>query len=165
MRIGLDLGGTKIEAVAFDATGATRARRRVATPRDDYAATLRAIAGLVEEVERETGERGTVGIGMPGAISPATGLVKNTVDVDNSSLTSISGYDLYGRQTSLSEAGGAQTSSTMFDDVNAKVLQPGNHEAPLFQQHRRRHCASNVVRHCRLLLDEGQEFFVGEDDY
>jgi fructokinase len=81
MRIGLDLGGTKIEAVALDAAGATRARRRVATPRDDYAATLRAIAGLAEEVERETGERGTVGIGMPGAISPATGLVKNANSV------------------------------------------------------------------------------------
>ena len=81
MRIGLDLGGTKIEAVALDTAGATRARRRVATPRDDYAATLRAIAGLVEEVERETGERGTVGIGMPGAISPATGLVKNANSV------------------------------------------------------------------------------------
>ena len=81
MRIGLDLGGTKIEAVALDAAGATRARRRVATPRDDYAATLRAIAGLVEEVEREIGERGTVGIGMPGAISPATGLVKNANSV------------------------------------------------------------------------------------
>ena len=52
----------------------------------------------------------------------ATGLVKNTVDTDNSSLTSISGYDIYGRQTSLSEAGGAQTTSTTFDDVNAKVM-------------------------------------------
>jgi fructokinase len=81
MRIGLDLGGTKIEAVALDAAGATWARRRVATPRNDYAATLRAIAGLVDEVEREIGERGTVGIGMPGAISPATGLVKNANSV------------------------------------------------------------------------------------
>jgi fructokinase len=81
MRIGLDVGGTKIEAVALDAAGATRARRRVATPRNDYAATLRAIAGLVEEVEREAGARGTVGIGMPGAISPATGLVKNANSV------------------------------------------------------------------------------------
>src|SRR5882672_4453774 len=81
MRIGLDLGGTKIEAVALDAGGATRARRRVATPRDDYAATLRALAGLVEEVEGEAGARGTVGIGMPGAISPATGLVKNANSV------------------------------------------------------------------------------------
>src|SRR2546425_12358569 len=81
IRIGVDLGGTKIEAVARDAAGTGRARRRVPTPRDDYPATLRAIAGLVEAVEGEVGERGTVGIGMPGAISPATGLVKNANSV------------------------------------------------------------------------------------
>ncbi len=81
IRIGVDLGGTKIEAVALDAAGTVRARRRVPTPRDDYAATLRAIAGLVEAVEGDVGERGTVGIGMPGAISPATGLVKNANSV------------------------------------------------------------------------------------
>ncbi len=77
MRIGVDLGGTKIEAVALDDRGETRARRRVPTPRKDYDGTLRAIAGLVAEIEAETGERGTVGVGMPGALSPATGLVKN----------------------------------------------------------------------------------------
>lgn len=77
MRIGVDLGGTKIEAIALDDDGGVRARRRVATPRDDYDATLRAIAGLVSAIETETGRRGTVGIGMPGALSPATGLVKN----------------------------------------------------------------------------------------
>jgi fructokinase len=77
MRIGVDLGGTKIEAIALDDDGAVRARRRVATPRHDYDATLRAIAGLVSAIEKETGRRGTVGIGMPGALSPATGLVKN----------------------------------------------------------------------------------------
>jgi fructokinase len=77
MRIGVDLGGTKIEAIALADDGAVRARRRVATPRDDYEATLAAIAALVEDVEREAGDRGSVGIGMPGAISPATGLVKN----------------------------------------------------------------------------------------
>ncbi len=77
MRIGIDLGGTKIEGVALDASGAARARRRVATPRDDYDATLRAIAELVAALEAEAGERGTVGLGMPGAISPATGRVKN----------------------------------------------------------------------------------------
>jgi|SRR6266699_1194446 len=81
IRIGVDLGGTKIEAVALDAAGTVRARRRVPTPRDDYAATLRVIAGLVEAVEGDVGERGTVGIGMPGAISPATGLVKNANSV------------------------------------------------------------------------------------
>ncbi len=77
MRIGIDLGGTKIEGVALDASGATRARRRVATPRDDYDATLRAMAEIVAALEAEAGERGTVGVGMPGAISPATGRVKN----------------------------------------------------------------------------------------
>ena len=77
MRIGIDLGGTKIEAVALDDRGDVRARRRLATPRGDYDGTLRAMAGTVAELEAETGERSTVGIGMPGALSPATGLVKN----------------------------------------------------------------------------------------
>jgi fructokinase len=77
LRIGIDLGGTKIEAVALGADGSERFRRRIDTPRGSYAGTLRAIADLVCAVEAETGERGTVGIGMPGAVSPATGLVKN----------------------------------------------------------------------------------------
>jgi fructokinase len=77
MRIGIDLGGTKIEAVALDDDGLVRARRRLATPRGDYEGTVRAMAGVVAELEAETGEPGTVGIGMPGALSPATGLVKN----------------------------------------------------------------------------------------
>jgi fructokinase len=77
VRIGVDLGGTKIEAVALDAAGLVLARRRVPTPRDDYRATLDAIAGLVRELETETGRQGTVGVGMPGALSPASGLVKN----------------------------------------------------------------------------------------
>jgi fructokinase len=76
MRIGVDLGGTKIEAVVLDDAGRERFRRRVATPRDDYDGTLAAITGLVEEGEREAGPC-TVGVGMPGVISPATGLVKN----------------------------------------------------------------------------------------
>jgi fructokinase len=77
MRIGLDLGGTKLEGIALDDDGTPLARRRVATPRHDYAATLQAMAGLVRDLEAETGRRGTVGVGMPGALSPATGLVKN----------------------------------------------------------------------------------------
>jgi fructokinase len=77
LRIGIDLGGTKIEAVALAADGAERFRRRVETPRGDYDATIAAIGDLVALVERELGERGTVGVGMPGSISPATGLVKN----------------------------------------------------------------------------------------
>lgn len=77
LRIGIDLGGTKIEGVALDRGGATAARARIATPRGDYDATLTAIAGLVSELESSAGADGTVGIGMPGAISPATRLVKN----------------------------------------------------------------------------------------
>jgi fructokinase len=78
VRIGIDLGGTKIEAAAFGGDGAEVFRRRVATPRDDYERTLAAIADLVRDAERKTGRRGTVGIGTPGAISPATGLLKNS---------------------------------------------------------------------------------------
>jgi fructokinase len=77
IRIGIDLGGTKIEGIALAADGRASAGRRIATPRDDYGATVLAIAGLVAALEAETGSRGTVGVGMPGAISPATGLVKN----------------------------------------------------------------------------------------
>jgi fructokinase len=77
LRIGVDLGGTKIEAIALDDGGVERARQRVATPRGDYAATLDAVAALVADVERSAGARGSVGLGMPGAISPASGLVKN----------------------------------------------------------------------------------------
>jgi fructokinase len=78
MRIGIDLGGTKIEAIALDAEGRERLRRRIPTPRDSYDGTLAAIASLVRDVEERLGERGSVGVGIPGAISPATGLVKNS---------------------------------------------------------------------------------------
>jgi fructokinase len=77
MRIGVDLGGTKIEAVALDDRSNVLARRRLATPRDDYDATLSAIVDLVRDVERDAGATGTVGVGIPGTISPASGLVKN----------------------------------------------------------------------------------------
>src|SRR5688572_8538018 len=72
LRIGIDLGGTKIEALALDAAGGEVFRKRVATPRGDYAATVEAVASLVHEI----GE-GTVGVGIPGALSRVTGLVKN----------------------------------------------------------------------------------------
>jgi fructokinase len=77
MLIGIDWGGTKIEAVALDEDGRALARRRIATPQDDYEACIRAAAGLVAGLESELSRPGTVGIGIPGAISPATGLVKN----------------------------------------------------------------------------------------
>ena len=76
MRIGVDLGGTKIEAIALGAGGQVLARQRVPTPHD-YAASIEAIAGLVEGFEQQLGRRARVGIGTPGAVSPATGLMKN----------------------------------------------------------------------------------------
>lgn len=75
-RIGIDLGGTKIEVAALAPDGGLRVRRRIATP-EGYDATLAAMARLVREVERELRDTCTVGIGIPGTISPATGLVKN----------------------------------------------------------------------------------------
>lgn len=74
---GVDLGGTKIEILALGADGTELTRRRVPTPRDDYTATIETIARLIEAEEARLGARGTVGVGHPGAISPATGLVKN----------------------------------------------------------------------------------------
>ena len=78
MRTGVDLGGTKIEAIVLGPDGAERARRRVATPRDDYGAIVRAVRDLVQAAERQAGaEEATLGVGIPGVVSPATGLVKN----------------------------------------------------------------------------------------
>lgn len=81
MRIGIDLGGTKIEGVVLDAAGAIAARRRVPTPQGDYDGTVRAIVELVRHLESETGVTASIGMGMPGIISPATGLVKNANSV------------------------------------------------------------------------------------
>ncbi len=75
-RVGLDLGGTKIEVIALDKAGAELFRKRVETPRD-YGGSLRAIKTLIETADDHTGDRGRVGIGIPGTISPVTGLVKN----------------------------------------------------------------------------------------
>jgi fructokinase len=77
MRIGIDVGGTKIEAVALDQAGRELRRLRVATPRGDYDATVSTIASLVARLEEGTGAQTTVGLGIPGTISPATGLIKN----------------------------------------------------------------------------------------
>ena len=84
IRIGIDLGGTKIEGLALDQSGAELARLRIPTPQHDYPATVQAIAGVVHDLERRAGglaSRGggqaTVGVGMPGTIVPATGLFKN----------------------------------------------------------------------------------------
>ena len=80
MRLGVDVGGTKIEGVALEGSREI-ARRRVATPRDDYDATLIAIKQMVTDLEATGNARGTVGVGIPGTISPATGLVKNANSV------------------------------------------------------------------------------------
>jgi fructokinase len=77
MRIGVDLGGTKTEALALDDTGRELRRMRIPTPQQDYPGTVRTIAALVQDLERERGEQGTVGVGIPGTIVTATGLVKN----------------------------------------------------------------------------------------
>ena len=76
MRIGVDLGGTKIEAAAFDGPRIL-ARQRIPTPAGDYMATLMAVAGLVETLEAELGRRGSVGVGTPGVESAQSGLIKN----------------------------------------------------------------------------------------
>src|SRR5690606_6454709 len=77
MRIGIDLGGTKIEGVALDPAGHERARKRIPARPGSSEATVAAIRDLAAALESEVGETGTVGIGIPGAVSPATGLVKN----------------------------------------------------------------------------------------
>ncbi len=80
-RIGIDLGGTKIEGLLLGDDGRQVRRRRVPTPRDDYQGTLRAIRDLVSRLEEGEPSRATVGVGMPGTLSPATGLVKNANSV------------------------------------------------------------------------------------
>lgn len=80
MRIGIDLGGSKIEGIVIDESGSESARLRVPTPRGDYRETLDAIAGLVARLESVGGAAdrpATVGVGIPGTISPTTGVVKN----------------------------------------------------------------------------------------
>lgn len=81
IRIGVDLGGTKIEAIALEGDGTIRVRRRVPAPRGDYRATVTALRDLVQAVESEAGSTGPIGVGIPGTISPATGLIKNANSV------------------------------------------------------------------------------------
>ncbi|PWK07193.1 fructokinase [Pantoea ananatis] len=77
MRIGIDLGGTKTEVIALSGEGKELFRHRISTPRDDYRATVQAIVDLVRLAEEKTGQTGTVGLGIPGTISPYTQRVKN----------------------------------------------------------------------------------------
>ena len=77
LRVGIDLGGTKIEAAVIDRAGRIRARQRIATPAGDYEATVAAVAALVRGIERDYNGEMTVGVGIPGTLVAGTGLVKN----------------------------------------------------------------------------------------
>lgn len=81
MRIGIDLGGTKIEVIALANDGQVLFRKRVGTPRHDYQKTIQAIADLIADAEHATGEQGSIGVGIPGTLSPFTGKVKNSNSV------------------------------------------------------------------------------------
>ena len=78
MRIGIDLGGTKIEIIALNDDGAPVLRRRVPTPAGEYSATIRAIAELVRSAQSQFAVLATVGIATPGALSARTGLLRNS---------------------------------------------------------------------------------------
>ena len=77
LRIGIDLGGTKIAGVVLDHSGTIVAERRIASPQSDYAATIAALAAIIGDLEQSVGAPGTIGIGMPGSLSPKSGLVQN----------------------------------------------------------------------------------------
>ena len=81
LRIGVDLGGTKIEIIVLAQDGRELLRRRVATPREDYRAILDSVAALVRDAEAKLGDRGSVGVGTPGSISRATGLLRGSNSV------------------------------------------------------------------------------------
>ena len=115
MRIGIDLGGTKTEGIALDPAGVERFRGRIPTPRGDYEATLAAIVGLVREAEGVVGSA-TVGVGIPGAVSPATGLVKNA----NS--TWLNGRPL--RRRSVGQAASARSASRTMPTASPSRKRP-----------------------------------------
>jgi len=81
IRIGIDLGGTKIEGIALSEAGEELFRHRIATPQGDYQGTLQSIADLIDLIEVGVGEKGSIGICTPGALSPATGLLRNSNSV------------------------------------------------------------------------------------
>ncbi|WP_319557462.1 ROK family protein [Thiomicrorhabdus sp.] len=109
--IGIDLGGTKIEIIALDASGEQIYRRRVDTPKGDYPATVDAIVSLINQCEEALNGRGTIGVGIPGAVSRKTGLIKNA----NS--TWLIGEDLQGDLTTA-----LQRSVALQNDANCFVL-------------------------------------------
>lgn len=81
MRIGIDLGGTKIEVIALDDSGHQLYCQRVTTPQGEYKKILQAIKKLIDDVEKKLGQQGSIGIATPGALSPATGLLRNSNSV------------------------------------------------------------------------------------
>src|SRR5260370_5416716 len=89
IRIGVDMGGTKIEFVALEHDGKELHRHRIATPRFDYEGTVRAVAESVERIEKELGRTATVGVGIPGTVSTKTRLVKNA----NSTRRNVKAFD------------------------------------------------------------------------
>src|SRR6185437_2095270 len=78
MQIGIDLGGTKTEAIALSDDGREISRKRLPTPQGDYRAIMQTVADLVGAIEQASGARGTIGIGTPGSLSPKTGLMRNS---------------------------------------------------------------------------------------
>jgi len=81
IRLGIDLGGTKTEIIALGVDGGELLRRRVETPKEDYGGILKTVARLVRDAEAELGDRGSVGVGTPGSISRATGLLRGSNSV------------------------------------------------------------------------------------
>ncbi len=81
MRVGIDLGGTKIEGIALSDAGEELFRQRIATPQGDYAAILKSISALINQIEAEVAEKGSIGICTPGSLSPSTGLMRNSNSV------------------------------------------------------------------------------------
>jgi fructokinase len=122
MRLGIDLGGTKTEGLVLTPDGAERARMRVATPFDDYTAIIRMIAQLVERLEGESGSDRIheIGIGMPGSLSPRSGLVRN------SNSTCLNGHDIH---ADLTEATGRQI--RLANDANCFALSEASDGAGL----------------------------------
>ena len=117
IRLGIDLGGTKIEIAALDGHGDFLLRERVATPQGDYAGTLRAIAGLVAQAEQRLGATGLpLGIGIPGSLSPLTGRVRNA----NS--TALNGQPLREDLQALQRGWGVTLAAPLFDTQLAAAL-------------------------------------------
>lgn len=120
MRIGIDLGGTKIEVIALSNSGEELFRKRIATPRGSYADTLAAIKSLVDDAEAATGQRGTVGVGIPGTISPFTGKVKNANSVWlNGQKLDVDLAALLGREVRIANDANCMTVSEATDGAGA----------------------------------------------